>query len=117
MSIRLKIFLIIICLIFDIVIYKKIANNKIEFKSGLYWGIVSFVLILVTIFDKLLIPIKNFLGFEEISNMIFLIGFVCIILLVLSLSIKFSQEKAKVVKLTQELALLKKEVHDEKVNK
>ena len=116
LSIRLKIFLLIVCLFFIIILGLKVINKKLEFKYGVYWYLIILLLMIVTIFDSILVPIKNFLGFEKISNMVFLIGFIVISLLTLSLSIKVSIQNNKIIKLSEEIALLKKDHDNEKFN-
>lgn len=113
MNIRLKIFLILLCLIFDISLYNKMMKKKIDFKLGLTWLFVTIGLILSVLFDNSLMIFKDFFGFEILSNMIFLIGFICLGSITLSLCIKVSVQNEKITKLTQELALLKKEKTDE----
>lgn len=117
MELKFKIFLICLCLVFAIFIYKKIEKGKIQLKYSLSWYLVTFMLILATIFDELLIPLKNFFGFETTSNMIFLFGFLILIMIVFSLNVKISDLTAKNTKLTQEVALLKKEMSKNGNNK
>jgi len=113
MSIRLKIFLIVLCILFDINLYSKVLKKKLDFKLGLSWFFVTIGLILAAAFDNVLVLFKDLLGFEILSNMIFLIGFGCLSLITLSLCMKVSVQNEKIVKLTQEVALLKKEKNDE----
>ena len=110
MNLKLKIFLIIVCLVFDFFVYDKIVKNKLQLKYSLIWLLGSLILIFVTIFDNLLIPIKTFLGFETISNMIFLIGFFLLTTIIFLMSLKMSEHSLKITKLTQEIAILKKEL-------
>ena len=116
MSIKLKLFLIIICLIFDIFMYSKITDGKLQLKYSLVWYLLSLILILVTLFDNILIPIKYFLGFETTSMMVFLIGFFLLAALVFSLNLKISEQSKKITRLTQEIALLKKGAENENSN-
>lgn len=117
MNYRLKIFLIILCLFFIIFLIRKVGKKKFELRFCLPWIFITLALIVITIFDNCLIPIKDFFGFEKLSNMIFLIGFLSITLLVLSLTTKLSLMSSKVIELTQELAILKKEHENDKSNK
>ena len=118
MNLRLKLFLLVVCFILIVYIYRNIAKKKFDFKYALHWFITIVFLMIICLFDEILIPIKDFLGFEVLSNMIFLVGFICLGLIILSLSMKVSMQNDKIVKLTQEVAILKKEVsHDKKVNK
>ena len=109
MQLKLKFFLIIMCLLFDMFVYKKIEKGKLQLGQSFVWFILSFLLIFVTVFDGILEPLKNFLGFETISNMLFLVGFFVLTLIVFSINIKLSEQNMKIIKLTQEVALLKKE--------
>ncbi len=111
MQLKLKLFLIIICLIFDLFIYRKVEKGKLQLRYSLVWYLVSLLLMLFTIFDNILNPIKDFLGFETTSNMIFLLGFFLLSLIVFSVYIKLSEQNIRITKLTQELALLKKEIY------
>lgn len=116
MQLKLKIFLIILCLIFDLIVYKKVIDKRLQMKYCISWFITTFILIFITVFDRLLIPIRNFFGFETSSNMIFLIGFIMLTLLIFNQNIKISENNNKIIKLTQELAILKKEKSNEKNN-
>ncbi len=98
-------------------IYRKIEKGELQLKYSFPWYIIIILLILLTIFDNVLIPIRDFLGFQEVSNMIFLIGFLGIAMLVFSLNVKFSILNSKVIRLTQENAILKKEVKENGKNK
>ncbi len=117
MSINLKIFLVVVCLLFIIYIYSKTLNKKLDHKSAFSWIAIIIMLMIICIFDKILIPIKNLFGFEVISNMIFFIGFIFMSLLLLSLSSKVNKQNEKIIKLTQELSILKKDSNHEKSNK
>ena len=117
MSINLKIFLVIVCLFFIVYIYIKALNKKLDYKSALSIIPMIFILMLLCIFDKVLIPIKDLLGFEVVSNMIFFIGFILVSVLLLTLNIKINKQNEKIIKLTQELAILKKDAKHEKDNK
>jgi len=117
MSINLKVFLILVCILFITYIYLKVLRKKLDYKSAFSWISIIFILVLLCLFDKILIPIKNFLGFEVTSNMIFFLGFIFLSVLVLSLSAKVNKQNEKIVKLTQELAILKRDNNHEKNNR
>ena len=118
MQLKLKFFLIIICLIFDLFVYKKVEKGNLQLKYSFMWYVLSFILIFVTIFDGILNPLKLFLGFETISNMVFLMGFFLLTLITFSINLKLSEQNVKIIKLTQEVALLKKEIKkNDKSNK
>ncbi|HBA37965.1 MAG TPA: hypothetical protein DCY94_04520 [Firmicutes bacterium] len=109
MTIKLKLFMICMCLIFALFIYRKVEKGNLQLRYSLAWYTIIFALMVVTVFDSLLVPLRNFFGFETISNMVFLVGFMILAMLIFSLNIKLSELHSKMVKLTQEIAILKKE--------
>ena len=117
MNINLKIFLITICILYLFFIYVKAFKKELDYRNAFAWMGIIILLMILCIFDKILLPLKALLGFEVTSNMIFLIGFIIISLLLLSLSIKVNKQNDKIRKLTQELAILKKDSKNEKTNK
>lgn len=114
MELKLKFVLLILCIIFILFVSKKVEKGHLQLKYSLSWYSVTIILIIFTIFDNMLIPIKEFLGFETLSNMIFLFGFLIITMIVFALNVKISTISNKVTTLTQEVAILKKELKDEK---
>ena len=116
MSYRLKIFLIIVCLFFILFLYNNIKHKKMDVKSALSFLCIIVLLMITSIFDNILTPLRDFLGFEVTSNMIFFIGYVCVGLVIISLGIKISTQEQKITKLVQEIAILKKEKQNEKDN-
>lgn len=117
MEIKLKLFLIGACLLFMLFVYKKVEKGNLQLKYSLAWYFVTILLIFITLFDKILVPLKNFLGFETISNMVFLFGFLILAMLIFTLNLRFSELNSKNTKLTQEVALLKKELERNGKNK
>lgn len=112
MEIKLKISLLIVCLIFCLFVYRKVKYGKLQLKFSFVWFVITFLLMIFTIFDSILIPIKNFLGFETLSNMIFLVGFLVTMMIIFSLSLKVSDLQMKIIKLTQVVALLENKLRD-----
>ena len=117
MNINLKIFLITKCILLIINVYLKVLKKDLDFKNAFAWMTIILLLMILCIFDNILVPIKNLFGFELVSNMIFFMGFIFISLLLLSLSIKVNKQNEKITKLTQELAIIKKDSKNEKSNK
>ena len=114
MNLTLKIFLIAFLLIITIILINTLKRKNISMR---YVTVCIFVLILLfifAIFPNILIVISNFFGFEATSNMIFLIGYFLLFYLVFNQSIEISKQKKEIVKLVQELSILKKDVKDGK---
>lgn len=116
----LSIFLLIICLISFIIIFKMVKQKKMQFKQGLLWFLLDVILSLSIIFVDKLRVISDFIGIEKISNMIFLFGFLITFFICILLTAQVSEQKNKIILLTQKLGILDNKVRsieDEKSNK
>ena len=107
MSTKLKIILIIIMFLLLIYILKSIKNNKISTKNALIWVISDILVILCTIFIEPLLAVANFIGIKTVSNMLFFIGFVFLLILCFKQSTELSAQNKKIINLTQEIGILK----------
>lgn len=109
MSTKLKIILIFVMFLLLIYILKYIKNNKISTKNALIWVVADILVILCTLFIKPLLIVANFIGIKTVSNMLFFIGFVFLLILCFKQSTQLSEQNKKIITLTQELGILKKQ--------
>ena len=112
MTSRLIVLLIIICLFFIIYIFSNIFKRKISLQFSLLWFTYIILLMILLISIPFIGEISKFLGFEVSSNMIFFFGFVLLIIIAFSLSMFVSILQDKIKTLTQEVAILKKELNN-----
>ena len=114
MDFTLRLFLIILTFIGIICVYKTIKRKKLSMKYGMYWTIIFCLMLLLIIFPNIIESIKNFLGFKEAPNMLFLIAIFILFYIVFAIytSITKLSEMNKV--LVQELSILKKELEEKK---
>ena len=94
MTNNLRIFLIILCLLTFIFMYSMVKRKKILFKHAIVWSTLDIILLISVFMVDYLRPIADFIGIEKISNMIFLAGFIVVLI------------KNKINVLTQEVGLL-----------
>ena len=106
MSIKLKVFLIIILLLVLIYILKSINNNSISTKHALIWvfAVVFGIISILTV--EHLFVLARYLSIENVSNMIFFLTFVFLIIICFNLSKQLSIQNKKIINLTQELGIL-----------
>ena len=116
MSFNLIIFLVIICILFSFYIIYNIFKRKISISYSIMWFGYIILLLLALCLPKLLYKLSSLFGFEKTSNMVFFIGFMVLIFIAFLLSRVISKQKNQITNLTQELAILKKELKDEKNN-
>lgn len=113
MSGKLKMILILIMLLFLIYVFKAIKRNKISTKNALIWVIVDIVVVFCIIFVNPLFGVTNFIGIKTVSNMMFFLGFIFLLILCFNFSNQLSVQNKKIINLTQELALLKNKIEKE----
>ena len=104
---NLKIFLLILCLLAFVIIFKMVRSKKLIFKHAFYWTILDIILIICVFTTDYLRYVSDFIGIEKISNMIFLFGFLVVLSICIALSSIVSEQKQKISALTQEVGILK----------
>ena len=78
------------------------------------WMLLPIVFILVVIFLDPLTQLAKWLGFEVLSNFIFAIIIGLLIMFCFALTIIISKQQKQIIKLIQDLSILKKENSDKK---
>lgn len=103
MTLNLKIFLLIVEVIFFVMIIYNIRRNKLLLKYSLLWLISAFIMTIVIIFPKILKYICMFLGIELISNLVFLLGLFILLMLTFALTIIVSGQNHRIILLVEEI--------------
>lgn len=97
----------LLVVIFAIVILNFVRKNKLTMKYALVWLALSLISIIVLIWPGLLESISHILGFQTMSNMVFLVAIIVLITICLNLSVIVSNQTKKITLLIQEVSLLK----------
>ncbi len=117
---ELIIFLLILCSFFLFNIWRLVSKKKILLKHAISWTFLTIAVMIATLTTDYLKVISDFVGIQEVSNMIFLFGFLVLLVVAFSLTTTVSKQKMAIVQLTQELALTNKrigELNNDKSNK
>lgn len=112
MKTSLIVFLSILCLFLLILVFLVIKKNKMSLKYSLLWITFVFMIFISLLFHNQVFYVSKFLGFEAPSNMVFLIGFVLLMIITFVLTSIISRQNEKIVALTQEMAILNKKVKE-----
>lgn len=112
MSLRLQIILIGCMLAAMIFIIHMVHKKRMSFRYGLGWLLVVICLMFLAAFPWILNRIAEFMGIASPVNTLFLFGFCFAVLLIFSLSVTVSKQADKIKKLTQEIAILRKDSYD-----
>lgn len=112
MSLRLQI-IIIVCMILALIyIGRRVATKRLEFKFGIAWSFIVVVIMVFAIWPKLLAMVAHLLGIYDPVNMLAFVGIVLAIFAIFSLMMEVSKQSEQIKRLTQELAILRKDEHD-----
>lgn len=107
---ELIIFLLVLCAFFLFNIWRLVSKKKILLKHAISWSFLTIVVMVATLTTDYLKIISDFVGIQEVSNMIFLFGFLVLLVVSFSLTTTVSKQKMSIVQLTQELALTNKRI-------
>lgn len=89
-----------------------IKKMTLEIKYVLSWIIIDICLLIIDLFPPILSFLSELLGVQLPSNMIFLVAIILLFLLVFSHTVLLSRLMETNKTLTQEIALLKKELDE-----
>ena len=92
--------------LFMIILLKK---NKIPIRHSLFWFACSIIIMAVGATPGLISKVTRLVGFEASSNLIIGLILSMLLIIILMLTLVISDHNKKIVLLTQEISMLKKE--------
>jgi hypothetical protein len=95
-----------------IVILELIRRNVLKERYSLLWLVTGGMFFVLSLVIEFLEPITRFLGFQIVSNALFLAGAAFFVVIALGITIAISRLSERHKRLTQEVVLLKKRVED-----
>lgn len=107
-QIKLLVTIAVICLI--LMLANLVRKKKLNLKYAFPWLFLAVGVGVFTLFTPLTSMLSRFLGIEIPSNMIFFLGFCFSLTIIFCLTLAMSKLSGKVKKLTQECALMAKEI-------
>lgn len=116
MTLKLQITIGIIAILAILLICNMVRKNKIDLRYALVWIAVVGCIAVLDLWPGLLNTLTKMMGIEVPINMLFFLGFCFSLFIIFGLTRTVSNLSGKVKKLTQELALLKEEIEQEKVS-
>ena len=110
MSIRLKIFLMIIWVLTFLFLMVSTKKRKADIKYVLPWLVLDAGMVVITAFPSILDFFCHLFGIETPSNMLFFFGLVFLAMVVYSMTLVISDLSNRIRDLTQRLALYEDEL-------
>lgn len=110
MNINLKLSLIILLILQLVLIINRVKRKKMTMKYASFWILLIIIMSIVVIFPGIVFKLSSIAGFEEASNMIFLLGFFFLFYVSFIITTSISIQNEKIKTLIQEVSLLKESV-------
>ncbi len=106
MSIALRIALIAASLLLAVFVLRKIRRAKLNIDDSIYWIVVAFALLLLSLFPQVAIWASSLLGIQSPANFVFLFMVFVVLVKLFQVSIDLSVQKHRLNSLIQKMALL-----------
>lgn len=113
MSMRLQIIIIVGMLLVLFYIIGKVRKKQLDLRYALGWMIVDVCILVLTIWPVLLVKLSSLLGIASPVNMLFFFGICFLVMIIFGQSISISNLSEKVKKLSQEVAILRRDTYDQ----
>lgn len=112
MSLSLMLALIIFSAILIVVISILVVRGKIPVKYSLLWYVFAIIVLLTGLFPSFFGGIGQLVGFNILSDFIIALILVILIFLNIALTVMIASQRRRINLVSQEVALLKKEIKD-----
>lgn len=110
MNLRLQIEMIVAAAALGIFVLALLRRNYVSVKSAIVWLLLPVVFILIAIFVEPFTVLVKWLGFNMLSNFIFVVIIGLLLLLCLFFTIIISRQQKQITGLIQELSILKQKI-------
>lgn len=115
MTLKFRLIMATILLIGFVIIINMVRKKSLDLRYALIWLALIAMILVIVIVPGLLGVITHFLGIYDAMNMVFFMGFVFLIVVTFFLTAALSRNSNRIKALTQQVALLEKQVRDEAV--
>lgn len=112
LTLKLQLIIIVLDIIALGYILNLVRRKKLDLKYSLVWLIAGLIILILVIFPNIINFLSEFLGIYNPVNMLFFLGLCLSLTIIFVLTIQASRSGKKITKLTQENAILKKEIED-----
>lgn len=112
LAFRTQVMMIAIMIAAIVCIINMLRKKKLDFKFGLGWLFVAVCILVLAAFPVLLDKLAYLAGIASPVNMLFFLGFALTVVLIFALSIAVSRLSDRVKKLSQEIAIIRRDMYD-----
>ena len=112
MPLKLQISIAVILFIMIFIIANMVRKKKIDLRYALSWIVLVCLIFVLDLFPQIVFFLAALVGIKTPSNMVFFVGFILTVIMIYSLAVSVSHLSMKTKRLTQEMALLRKEMEE-----
>ena len=105
MSIALRIILIIASILLAWYILRKIRKSQMIIEDSIFWVLISFALIIISLFPNIAYELSNLIGIGSPVNFVYLVIIFILLVKVFFMSIRISQLEHKIKIVVQNIAI------------
>lgn len=105
---NLQIEMSIAALILLLIIVISLKKNSMSIKNSIAWLLLPVIFVIIAIFPNPFLKLATLLGFETLSNFIFVIVIALLIIVCFSLTATISHQQSQIIKLIQNISILEK---------
>ena len=106
-----RILAIILACLFSLIVIELIRRRKLQERYTVLWFLYALLLIIVALFPALLGAVAGNLGIHDPNAALFLLAFIAVGIMLLSLTVSESKHSEHITRLAQEIALLKAQLN------
>ena len=107
-------FSIIFSIVFILFLLNLVRNNKLDEKYSILWLIFGIIILIVSIFPKLIIKIAELFNVYYPPALLLLFAILILGTYIVHITITITKQNKMIVKLTQEIAILKEKNENDK---
>jgi hypothetical protein len=89
-----------------------IKKYELQLKYALLWITMVVLMLAISLVPNIAFYFTDLFGFQEPSNFVFLLGILCSLVIIFSLSISISNVTQKVRQMSQEVGMIKKQIKE-----
>lgn len=112
MNLVLRVFIILISIMFIVYVFKKVKKSKLSEKESLLWMLFSILILIISVFPSIINSTAKLIGVGYPPSLLFLLSIMFILMIIFNYGQKISQLNEKNKHLSQNIALLEKRIKD-----
>lgn len=102
-------FAIIFAIVFEVFILNLVRKNKLDEKYSILWIILGIIILVVAIFPDIIVKVAGWFNVYYPPTLMLLFALMVLGTYIIHISIVITKQNKMIIKLTQELAIVKEE--------